>query len=252
MRTMFDSVNPARIPRDAEIVAGYVNGTYKWSDSDWALFPNSVHVGIAVRASFNGGEVLDIERGDATPTEAPGWVDMRRASGVDPSVYCSESLWTTVAREFNRQGVVAPHYWIAHYDGNPDIPIGAVAKQYRNTADWDISSVANFWPGIDTLITPTQEVFEMERNAGTGVVSVPCNGARQFFCEVPGAGTGEHVDGHLYYVKDTPPGVATAAYAGDRAVHIDADRPGPISLPENVRVVSFYYTATGPFTTWCA
>lgn len=251
MRTMYDSVNPARIPRDAELVAGYVNGPYKWSDSDWALFPNSVHVGIAVRASYNGGEVLDIEAGDASPVQAPGWVEQRRASGVDPSVYCSESQWSTVAREFNRQGVLAPHYWIAHYDGIGNIPIGAVAKQYRNTPDWDLSVVADFWPGIDELITPPKEVYTMDRLTGNGVITVPCNGARAFFCHVPGANTGEHVDGHLYYVKDTPASV-NASYAGDRAVHFDADRPGPIPLPENVRSVSFYYTATASFTAWCA
>jgi len=149
MRKMYDSVNPARIPRDAQIVAGYVNGPYKWSDTDWALFPNAIHVGIAVRASFDGGEVLDVEPGDATPAQAPNWVLMRRARGVDPTIYCNESTWPTVVRAFDAAGVVPPHYWIAHYDGDERIPIGAVAKQYRNTADWDISSVADYWPGID-------------------------------------------------------------------------------------------------------
>ena len=149
MRRMYDSVNPARIPRDAQMVAGYVNGKYKWSATDWALFPHAVHVGIAVRASFNGGEVLDVEIGDATPAEAPGWVQMRRAAGVDPTVYCNSSTWPTVVRAFDAAGVPAPHWWIAHYDGNPAIPRGAVAKQYQNTANWDVSSVVDHWPGID-------------------------------------------------------------------------------------------------------
>lgn len=150
MRTMYDSVNPSRIPRDAEIVAGYVNGIYKWADSDWALFPNAVHVGIAVRASYDGGEVLDVEIGDATPAEAPGWVTMRRSHDVDPSIYCNLSTWPTVVRAFQSAGVVEPHYWIAHYDGSPTLPVGAVAKQYQNTPGFDVSSVADFWPGIDT------------------------------------------------------------------------------------------------------
>lgn len=151
MRKMYDSVNPARIPRDAQMVAGYVNGPYKWSAADWALFPNAVHVGIAVRASFDGGEVLDVEPGDATPAQAVEWVRMRRARGVDPTVYCSESTWPTVVRAFASAGVVPPHYFIAHYDGDERIPIGAVAKQYRNTPDWDLSSVADYWPGIDNI-----------------------------------------------------------------------------------------------------
>jgi len=154
MRTMYDSVNPARIPRDAQMVAGYVNGPYKWSDADWALFPNAIHVGIAVRAAYNGGEVLDVEIGDATPGEAPGWVEMRRSLGVDPTVYCNLSTWPSVVREFDSQGVAPPHYWIAQYNGDPRIPAGAIAKQYLNTANWDISSVADYWPGIDTQPVP--------------------------------------------------------------------------------------------------
>lgn len=150
MRIMYDSVNPTAIPRDAQMVAGYVNGPYKWKDTDWALFPHAVHVGIAVRAAYNGGEVLDVEIGDATPAQAPGWVQMRRAAGVDPSVYCNSSTWPEVRAAFSAAGVAAPHYWIAHYDGNPAIPNGAVAKQYQNTTGWDLSSVADYWPGIDT------------------------------------------------------------------------------------------------------
>lgn len=251
---MYDSVNPARIPRDAEIVAGYVNGIYKWADTDWALFPQAVHVGIAVRATYNGGQVLDVEAGDATPAQAPEWVSMRRAAGADPTIYCSESAWSTVAREFNRQGVLAPHYWIARYDGNAQIPIGAVAKQYQNTADWDISSTVGFWPGVDTLIAPPMEVLEMQgykTTATPDTMVIPCNGLRQLFVGVPGAGTGEHVDGHVYFIADTPPGAA-AAYTGDRVVHFDADRPGPVAVPLNTRAASFYYTATADFTAWCA
>lgn len=250
---MYDSVNPARIPRDAEMVAGYDNGPYAWSAADWALFPNAVHVGIAVRATYNGGQVLDVEAGDATPAQAPDWVSMRRAAGVDPSIYCSQSTWPTVAREFNRQGVLAPHYWIAHYDSDPRIPIGAVAKQYANGPDWDASSVIGFWPGVDTLITPPTEVYEMQgyKTSTMRNLVVPCNGLRQLFVEVPGAATGEHADGHAYFVADTPPGTA-AAYTGDRELHFSADRPGPVDVPLNTRAVSFYYTASADFTAWCA
>lgn len=253
MRTMYDSVNPARIPRNAEMVAGYVNGPYQWADTDWALFPNAVHVGIAVRASYNGGEVLDVETGDAAPMQAPDWVLMRRAAGVNPTIYCSESLWTTVAREFNRQGVVAPNYWIAHYDGWRAIPIGAVAKQYQNTADWDISSVADYWPGVDLILS--EKEIDMAQGYKTSTLRnlvVPCNGLRQLFVEVPGAGTGEAVDGHAYFVRDTPAGVNTAAYAGDVVLHIDADRPGPVPVPAGTRAVSLYYTASADFAAWCA
>ncbi len=153
MRTMYDSVTPSAIPTDAALVAGYVDGAYAWSAAEWARFPNSVKVRIAVFPNTDDGHVLDVEQGDATPAQAPGWVDMRRAAGVDPTVYCNASTWSSVISAFRSAGVAAPHYWIAQYDGNPSVPSGAVAKQYNDPpgsgGNYDISVVADFWPGVD-------------------------------------------------------------------------------------------------------
>jgi hypothetical protein len=62
MRMMFDAVTPENIPKDAEIVGGYLNGRYAWSAADWARFPHAMHVRISVRAAFLDGHVLDVER----------------------------------------------------------------------------------------------------------------------------------------------------------------------------------------------
>lgn len=154
MRTLYDSVNPAAIPSTAAMVAGYIDGMYAWRPADWARFPRAVQVRIAVFASTNAGHVLDIETGDATPVQAPGWVQKRRAAGADPSVYCSMSLWPTVRAAFAAAHVPEPHYWVAGYPGGgPIIPAGAVAHQYADPAtsggDWDLSVVADYWPGVD-------------------------------------------------------------------------------------------------------
>lgn len=155
-RTMYDSVTPSAIPRNAEMVAGYLAPSrYAWSAADWALFPNAVKVRIAIFASVNDGHVLDVEPGDATPAQAPGWVRMRRAAGVDPTVYCNYSTWPSVRAEFDRQKVAQPHYWIAKYDGAAQMIPGAVAKQYANPplhgrGHFDLSIVADHWPGVDT------------------------------------------------------------------------------------------------------
>lgn len=154
---MFDSTNPGAIPATAAMVAGYVDGIFAWSPSAWARFPNAVKVRIAVRATTNNGHVLDVERGDASPAEAPPWVSMRRAAGVDPSIYCNVSTWPDVIAAFNHAGVPQPHYWVAHYRAGaaiPAIPAGSVAIQYADPPDgsggqWDISAVADFWPGVD-------------------------------------------------------------------------------------------------------
>lgn len=154
MRTLYDSVNPAAIPLTAAMVAGYVDGMYAWKPADWARFPRAVHVRIACFASTNDGHVLDVERGDATPVQAPGWVQKRRAAGVDPSVYCSMSVWPTVRAAFRTAQVGEPHYWVAGYPGGgPVLPAGAVAHQFADPAtaggQWDLSVVADHWPGVD-------------------------------------------------------------------------------------------------------
>jgi len=151
MRTMYDAVSPANIPATATMVAGYINGPYAWTQAEWDRFPNASKVEISVRAADRRGHVLDVESGAnmPTPADAPPWVAARRAAGADPTVYCNYSTWPLVRAAFQNAGIPEPHYWIAKYDKNPAIPAGAVAKQHTNTAAWDLSSVADYWPGVD-------------------------------------------------------------------------------------------------------
>ena len=150
MRTFYDAITPANIPKDAQGVCGYVDGRYAWSAADWSRFPYAVKVRIAVFSSTNDGHVLDVEDGCSTPESAPGWVVRRRAAGVDPSVYCSLSLWPTVRAAFAANGVAEPHWWIAAYPGNgPNLYPGSVAHQYADPGPVDISVVADYWPGVD-------------------------------------------------------------------------------------------------------
>lgn len=156
MRTMYDAVTASNIPRNAQMVAGY-SDTIKipqWTQADWNLFPNAVKVSIVKKASSNWGHVLDVEVGDATPAQAPGWVQARRVDGGDPTIYCNESTWPAVEQAFSNAGVARPHYWIAKYDGVASLPLawinrGAVAKQYNDPGPYDLSIVMDFWPGVD-------------------------------------------------------------------------------------------------------
>lgn len=150
-RTMYDGVDASRLPTSAQMVAGYVDGLYRWSDADWARFPNSVKVRIAVFSQTDDGHVLDVEPGNATPAQSVDWVLMRRRAGVDPTVYMNTSTWPTVRSAFQARNVAEPHYWVAQYDGIGTIPAGAIAKQYYNNNDlgYDLSVVADQWPGID-------------------------------------------------------------------------------------------------------
>ena len=156
-RTMYDGVDASRLPADAQLVGGYVDGLYAWSDADWARFPHAVKVRIAVFRDTDDGEVLDVEPGNATPAESVDWVLRRRRAGVDPTVYMNTSTWPVVRGAFAARGVAEPHYWVAQYDGVEAIPSGAIAKQHTNDeqAGWDVSVVADYWPGIDpSPITP--------------------------------------------------------------------------------------------------
>jgi hypothetical protein len=155
MRIMYDAVTPANIPPSAQLVAGYVDGAYRWKPSDWARFPHAVHVGIATQAATNDGQVLDVERYDAIPEEAPAWVLMRRRGGIDPSVYCQGSTWPQVRRLFVDAKVVEPHYWVASWPGGGDVvPLDAVAHQYLHLPGYDVSAVVAYWAGVDPAPVP--------------------------------------------------------------------------------------------------
>lgn len=182
-RTMYDalSTQAAAIPADAELVAGYIDAgpvpaAPPWGPAEWALFPHAIHVGIATQPGTNAGDVLDVEAGDATPDQAPGWVSMRRAAGASPSVYCSASAWPTVRAAFAAAGVAEPPYWIASYSQPPDtsIPAGAVAHQWGGPASgaYDVSTVADHWPGIDPPPAPPAP----EPQEGSNVVQVSIHG----------------------------------------------------------------------------
>lgn len=153
-RNMYDGVTPGSIPAGATIVAGYVNGAFSNMNGLATRFPHAIRVGIAVTADFDGGTVLDVEKGDATPAKAPGWVAMRREAGVDPTIYCNTSTWASVKAAFASAKIAPPHYWIADWGGESTIPTGAIARQWRSTPGYDQSSVAAYWPGVDPKPTP--------------------------------------------------------------------------------------------------
>jgi hypothetical protein len=168
-RKMYDSVNPDAIPTNAQMVAGYIDGTnYKWPESAWARFPNSVKVRIARRTTTNDGHVLDVEYGIPTvwpPSQAVvDWVIMRRKAGVEPTIYCNQlNDWSGIRQLFQNAGVKEPYYWVARYNNIDVIPAGAIAKQYANSTlaggNYDLSVVADYWPGVDGEVV-TDMTFE--------------------------------------------------------------------------------------------
>lgn len=178
-RTMIDGINSdaatmARQAGDYQLVAGYVDGLYAWSDAQWNLFPPGIiRVRVAVFSTTSDGHVLDSEPGNATPAQCVDWVLMRRAAGIDPTVYCNQldpvTGWPAIRAAFQARSVAEPHYWVADYDGAEIIPAGAIAKQYADLTalgqPWDVSVVADYWPGVDPApINPAPPAPAVRRN----------------------------------------------------------------------------------------
>jgi len=104
-----------------------------------------------------------VELGNTQPDQAPAWIVRQRARGQEPTVYCNVDTWPRVVAACNAQGVALPVWWAAQWDGDPTIPDGAVAKQHTNDRPpgFDISSVADYWPGIDP--EPTEDDMTPEQ-----------------------------------------------------------------------------------------
>jgi len=214
---MYDSTNPFDIPQTAEMVAGYIDGVYVWPPAGWARFAGAKQWRIAVSPFTNAGNVLDVEAGAAAPSQAPGWVTMRRAAGIAPIIYVQASSWASVRLAFAAQRVPEPFYWIASYDGDPTIPAGAIAKQYADQAliaghpHYDLSNVdANFGGGGSQI---GEEVTHSEKRAWSRLAYVAGLGREPESDAVLEdwaskiADDGSNVDSVIASIIDSPEGV---------------------------------------------
>jgi hypothetical protein len=121
--TMFDAVNVAALPPEADAYAGYVDGYWPTFPQLRGMFPGAQLLSIAVFASEDA-ECLDIENGDATIADAPGWHARQRARGAArPALYCSASNIGYLVAALNAARISRGQYrlWSAHYDVGPHI-----------------------------------------------------------------------------------------------------------------------------------
>lgn len=158
-RTMYDSVTVKDIPKDAKIVAGYVDGSYRNIQEIRQRFPHIIHVSITVTGRDLSANVVDCEKGDTTPASAADWARRKiNAKAGHPTIYCSLSVWASVKNAVAHAGLKPTDvsYWIAHYDNKAVLPAGAVAKQYKSTTkpNLDTSVVADYWAGVDAPPPP--------------------------------------------------------------------------------------------------
>src|SRR5467141_1794859 len=87
MRHCFDSTKAADIPAGSEFVAGYIDGSNRWSDTDWALFEGRIRVRICVFNNRTDADVLDVEPGNNDALSAVPWIKAKWLVGI-PTIYC--------------------------------------------------------------------------------------------------------------------------------------------------------------------
>lgn len=165
-RRMYDSTNPADIPRGTAVVGGYVNGIFGpahaafgvagWDAAGWARHAGAAHVEISVYPTGEGN-CGDVEPGCIwPPAEAVDYVRHCRADGREPSLYCDLNNWPAIRQAIQAAGLVEPHYWVALWDEVESIPWpDAVGKQYdhppHSGGHYDLSLVVDHWPGVDSM-----------------------------------------------------------------------------------------------------
>jgi hypothetical protein len=126
------------------MVGGYVNGRYKWQPADWARFGGAVQFRINVTGVWGRGNILDVERGDATPGDAPHWYDsITWLPPRERGIYCNRATLPAVIAAMGKRDW---RLWLATLDGTvPAVVDGREvdAVQYASTsepwhADWSV------------------------------------------------------------------------------------------------------------------
>lgn len=153
--TMYDADNPRDIPRDAKMVAGYIDGSRTtWKAEWWEWFPQAVLVTISAVGARWDAHLYDVEPECIWPPEnVLQLVVTARANGRWPAVYCNQlNHWAYIRRMFQMRGMEEPPYIVANYDGIAVIPEPAVGKQYKHPPQigkhYDLSVVKASWkPG---------------------------------------------------------------------------------------------------------
>jgi hypothetical protein len=136
---MYDAVTPGNIPQSAEVVAGYIDGSYAWSSDAWSRWAGATRVLITVKGSLTAN-VADVENGDMTPDDARNWIEAKQAKHMRGcTVYCSranlEAVWAACRGH-------AYYVWVADWTDSAHEVSHTIATQYSNVGnDYDLSMV---------------------------------------------------------------------------------------------------------------
>lgn len=139
-RIMRDSTTATDIPvHGTELVAGYINGTYAWTEEGYARFPGIPHILMDISGDSPHAGVLDVEPGCAAIEAAPPWVRRRHKLLPDaypPVIYVNRSTLTPLFNVLEADGLHVVRdfrLWIATLDGTKAVHdmTGVTAVQYK-------------------------------------------------------------------------------------------------------------------------
>lgn len=113
---MADSTEVANLPPGMDAYAGYVDGWWPDYAGEVAVEHGVPVMSIAVSPGVPA-ECLDIENGDATPADVPGWLALARPKVPHPVLYASVSAMPDVLGVLQGAGVPRStvRLWSAHY-----------------------------------------------------------------------------------------------------------------------------------------
>lgn len=140
--TFYDSTTPSQIPAHQQI-ATYADGDYA-IDRSTISNPEQV-IWIDIDGHDANAQALDVEPGDAAPSEVATWVKHRLTAhpGSLAIVYTMRSEWgaakasvATLPTSMRAQ----VRWWIADPTGHPHIVPGSQATQWYWGDDYDIST----------------------------------------------------------------------------------------------------------------
>lgn len=148
-REMFDSIEVSTVPARPFAVAGYTAGFWPTFLPLQRAFPRAHAISIAISARYHA-DCLDIEPGDAVPSQAGGWVRDDLAAGFRrPCLYgdlaempaIKASLAQTLGPGWRGRVLL----WLAYYRFVPGLLAGYDAVQWSDHAlgrDLDESTVS--------------------------------------------------------------------------------------------------------------
>jgi hypothetical protein len=116
---MFDSINLSQIPAEAVAAAGYANGSWATWPALQQRLPHAHLLSITVSAAADA-DCLDVEKGDATPGQATGWLKRQAArKAYRPVIYANASTMPGLLSALAASGISrsSVRLWSAHYDG---------------------------------------------------------------------------------------------------------------------------------------